>query len=122
VVLWGRERSQVRDEQLDIVKRRFLVFLEIEAQPAGCKTAVAARLFARDQCRELECLGDRHAADLARGHLGEDEVVVFQRPPKDRSRMALRGRRSSSRGPSGEASLKRESRTATSDERHWRRL
>jgi uncharacterized protein YaeQ len=50
------------------------------------------RLFAGDQCRQLERLGDRQPADLPRGHLGEHEVVVFQRPPEDRSRMALRGR------------------------------
>jgi hypothetical protein len=31
-----------------------------------------------------------------RGHFGEHEVVMFQRSPKDSSRMALRGRRSSS--------------------------
>jgi len=29
------------------------------------------------------------SADLSRGHLGEHEVVVFQRPPEDRSRMAV---------------------------------
>jgi hypothetical protein len=32
---------------------------------------------------------------------------VFQRPPEDRSRMALRGRRCSSPGRDGVASLKR---------------
>jgi hypothetical protein len=34
VVLSGRERFQVRDEQRDIFERRPLVFLEIEAEPA----------------------------------------------------------------------------------------
>jgi len=68
------------------------VFLEVEADPAGGEAAIAARLFPRDQCRQLERLGDRHAADLAGGHLGEYEVVVFERPAEDRSRMALRGR------------------------------
>jgi hypothetical protein len=43
VVLWGRERSQVRDEQLNIFERRLLVFLEIEAEPAGGEPAVAVR-------------------------------------------------------------------------------
>jgi hypothetical protein len=94
-----RDRSQVRDEQCDIFERRLLVFLEIEAEPAGGEAAVALRLFARDQGRQLERLGNRHPADLSRGHLGEDEVVVFQRPAKDRSRVALRGRRCSSLGP-----------------------
>jgi hypothetical protein len=107
VVFSGGERSQVRDEQLDIVECRLLVFLEIEAQPAGGEAALAVRLFPRDQCGQLERLGDRHAADLSCGHLGEHEVVPFQRPPKDRSRVALRGRRSSSRGRDGFPSLER---------------
>jgi hypothetical protein len=78
----------------DIFEHRPLVFLEIEAEPAGGKAVVAVRLLPRHQCRQLERLVDRHAADLSRGHLGEHEVVVFQRPPKDGSRMTLRGRRS----------------------------
>jgi hypothetical protein len=49
------------------------------------------RLLARDQRRQLERLGDRHAADLSCGHLGEDEVVPFQRPPKDGSTLLLSG-------------------------------
>ena len=96
---------QIRDEQRDILQRRFLVLFEPETEPAGGEAAVALGLFPRDQCRELERLGDRHAADLSRGHLGEYEVVVFERPPEDRSRMALRGRRCSSPGPSGLGSL-----------------
>jgi hypothetical protein len=99
VVFSSGERSQVRDEELDMLERRLLVFLEIDAEPAGGEAAVAVRLFAGDQCRQLERLGDRHAADLSCGHLGKHEVVVFQRPPENRSRMALRGRRSSSPGP-----------------------
>jgi hypothetical protein len=63
------------------------------------------RLLPRDQCRQLKPLRDRHAPDLSRGHLGEDEVVVFQRPPKDRSRMALRGRRYPSPSRDGSLSL-----------------
>jgi hypothetical protein len=33
VVRSGGERSQVRDEQRDILERRPLVFLEVQAQP-----------------------------------------------------------------------------------------
>jgi hypothetical protein len=98
VVRSGRERSQVRDEQRDIFERRLLVFLEVEAEPAGGEAAVAVRLLPRDQRSQLERLGDRYPADLSCGYLGEDEVVVFQRPAEDRSRMALRGRRCSSPG------------------------
>jgi hypothetical protein len=35
VILPGSERSQVRDEYLDMLERRLLVFLEKEAEPAG---------------------------------------------------------------------------------------
>ena len=90
-----------------MLERRLLVLLEPETEPAGCEAAVAVRLLPCDQCGELERLGDRHPADLSRGHFGEHEVVVFQRPPEDRSRMALRGRRSSSRGRDGVVSLER---------------
>jgi hypothetical protein len=54
VVLRRGKSSEARDEQLDIFERRLLVFLEIEAEPAGGEGAVALRLFAGDQCRELE--------------------------------------------------------------------
>ncbi len=54
MVLRRGKSSEARDEQLDIFERRFLVFLEIEAEPAGGEGAVALRLFAGDQCRELE--------------------------------------------------------------------
>jgi len=81
------------------LRASFSVFLEIDAQPTGGEAAVAGKCFPCDQCRQLERLRDRHAADLPCGHRGEYEVVVFQRPLQDRSRVALRGRRSSSPGP-----------------------
>jgi hypothetical protein len=42
---------QVRDEQRDVLKRRVLVFFEVQAEPAGSEPAVAVRLLPRDQCR-----------------------------------------------------------------------
>jgi len=43
-----RESSQVRDEQLDIIERRLLVLLEVEAEPAGSEPAPSVRaVFAR---------------------------------------------------------------------------
>ena len=45
MVVGARERSEVRDEQLDIFECRLLVFLEIDAEPAGGEAAVALRLF-----------------------------------------------------------------------------
>ena len=72
-----------------MLERRPLVFLEIEAEPAGGEAAVAVRLFPCDQRRQFERLDDCHAADLSRSHLGEHEVVVLQSPAKDGSRMTL---------------------------------
>jgi hypothetical protein len=76
VILWIGERSQARDEQRDILKRRPLVFLEPEAEPPGGEAAVAFGLPPRDQCRQLESFGNRHPADLPRGHLGEQGCRV----------------------------------------------
>jgi hypothetical protein len=39
VILRGRQRSQVRDEQVDIFERGLLMLLEIEAEPAGGEAA-----------------------------------------------------------------------------------
>src|SRR6059058_2708262 len=64
---------------------------------------------------QLVRLRDRHAADLSCGHLGEDEFVVFQRPAEDCSRVALRGRRCSSPGRDGVASLERSKRSREGD-------
>jgi hypothetical protein len=66
VVVRARERSQVRDEQRDIFQCHFLVFLEIVAEPAGGEAPVAFRLVPGDQRRQLERLGDRHAAEQVR--------------------------------------------------------
>jgi hypothetical protein len=106
VILWDGERLKVRDEQSDVFECRLLVLFEEETKPAGGEASVAVRLLAGDQGRQLERLGDRHPADLPRGHLGKDEVVAFQRPAEDRSRLPLRSRRCSSPGPSGVASLR----------------
>jgi hypothetical protein len=91
VILPRGEGLQARDEQGNIVERRFLVLLQVEAEPASGEAAVAIGLLTRDQACQLERLGDRHAADLRRGRLGEHEVVAFERPPENRSRVALRG-------------------------------
>jgi hypothetical protein len=81
VVLWSRKRSQTRDEQRHVFERRLIVLFEPKAKPPGGEAAVAMRLFPRHKRCQLERLGDRHAADLPRGYLGEYEVAAFQRPP-----------------------------------------
>jgi hypothetical protein len=53
------------------------------------------RLFPRDQRRQLERLGDRHAADLSAGHLGEYEVVVLRSDPRCRLSYGKRQRAAS---------------------------
>ena len=44
MVLSGRERLQVREEQFNMLERRLLVLLEPEAKPAGGEAGVAVRL------------------------------------------------------------------------------
>src|SRR5436190_702907 len=54
-----------------------------------------------DQERQLERLDEADDADLPRGRLGDEQVVVLERSLEDGARVALRGRRSSAPGPSG---------------------
>jgi hypothetical protein len=99
VILWHGERLLARDEQPDIFKRRLLVLIQVEAEPASGEAPVTVRLLPCHQRCQLERLGNRHAADFSRGHLCEDEVAALKRPPEDRPRVALRGRGCSSPGP-----------------------
>jgi hypothetical protein len=64
------------------------------------------RVLARDQHGQLERLGKADAADLLRGRLRDEQVPALDRSAEDGPRMALRGRRSSSRGRSGFSSLR----------------
>ena len=64
-ILQAREQFPVRD---------------VKAEPAGGEAAVAVRLLPGDQRRELERLGDRYAADLSRGYLGEHAVARVPAP------------------------------------------
>src|ERR1043166_6962252 len=53
-----------------------------EAEPAGGEARVALRLF-RATSGVGSRASDRHAADLPRGHLGENEVAMLHRLAKD---------------------------------------
>jgi hypothetical protein len=81
------------------------VLLEIDAEPAGGEAAVAVRLLPRHQRRELERLRIVTRPIFRAVTSARTRFVAFQRPPEDRSSVALRGRRSSSRGRDGLASL-----------------
>jgi hypothetical protein len=81
------------------------VFLEVEAEPATGEAAVAVRLFAGDQCRQLERLGDRDAGDLGRGSPRRARGCHVPAPAGRSFEVALRGRRSSSLGPAAGPSL-----------------
>jgi hypothetical protein len=75
----GMPSDQIRDEAANIIEGRLLVSLEVETEPTSCEAVVAVRLLPGDRRRQLE-------------RLGEHKVVALQRPAKDSSRMALRGR------------------------------
>ena len=59
----------------------------------------------RDQDRELERVGQVERRQLFRDRLGDDEIAVLERSSEDGAGTALRGRRASSPGPDGVASL-----------------
>jgi hypothetical protein len=58
--------------------------------------------FPGDQERQLERVGEPEPGKLLRRRLCDEQVLVLERPAEDRSRVALRGRRSSSLGPTGD--------------------
>jgi hypothetical protein len=57
MVLWGRERLQVRDEQRDIFERRLLVLLEPEAEPTGGEDDAAPPLGRDGFVSLVRCIG-----------------------------------------------------------------
>ena len=65
--------------------------------PAGCLPG--------DQGRQLKRLNKTDVSDLPSGRLGNEQILVLERPLEDSPRVALRGRRRSSPGPSGKPSL-----------------
>ena len=64
-----------------------------------------ARTLPGDRRRQLEGLDEADVADLLRRCLGDEQVLVLERSLEDGARVALRGRRRSSPGPSGKPSL-----------------
>jgi hypothetical protein len=83
----------------ELVDRRFIVLLEVTQESAGRDPWMPARLLAGDQQRQLKRVCEPEPGEFFCGHLGTRQVAAFQRPPKDRPRVALRGRRCSSPGP-----------------------
>jgi hypothetical protein len=57
------------------------------------------RILARDQQRQLERLGEAEPANLLRSRLSDEQIAALERSTKDRPRVPLRGRCSSSPGP-----------------------
>ena len=72
------------------------------------------RFFPRNQCRQFERLGEADPADFLRCRFGNEQVLVLERSLEDGARVALRGRRSSSPGPSGGAECSRGARLRSS--------
>jgi hypothetical protein len=75
-------------------------------QPTGGDPWVPARLFAGDQERQLERVGEPEPGEFLGCRLGAHQVAALERSPEDRVGMALGGRRCSSPGPSGTADPK----------------
>jgi hypothetical protein len=92
------ERAQARRDHRSLVDRRLVDFLEVAQQPACGDARVPTRIRARDQDRQLQRLFKTESPELPGGRFGDDEVAVRECSAKDRARMPLRGRRSSSLG------------------------
>jgi hypothetical protein len=90
------QRREARGDQRRLVDRHAVVLVEVAAKPAGGDARMPARILARDQQRQVESLGQADPADLLRGRFGDEQVAALERSTKDRPRVALRGRRSSS--------------------------
>jgi hypothetical protein len=87
--------------------RRLRIFFQVALQPAGCDPWMAARVFSRDQKRQLERVFEAELRQLPRRGQGGDDVAALDGSLEDRMGTALRGRRCSfPRGRDGEGSLR----------------
>src|SRR5262249_20521089 len=101
VVTGTAESHQACRDHSNLLDRRGGVFLEVAQQPADRDPRMPARRLPSDQGRQLECLDEADVTDLLGRRLGDEQVVVLECSFEDCARMALRGRRASSPGPSG---------------------
>jgi hypothetical protein len=92
------QRCEAGGDQRRLIDRHAVVLVEVAPKPASADARVPARILASDEQRQFERLVEAEPADLLRGRLGDDQVAALERSTKDRPRVPLRGRRSSSRG------------------------
>jgi hypothetical protein len=93
-----RERDKARRGQSGFLDRRVRILLQVTQEPAGRHPRVMARIFPRNQHRQLERIEQVELRKLLRSGQGREHIAALQRPLEDRVWMALRGRRSSSLG------------------------
>jgi hypothetical protein len=81
------------------------MLLEQALEPAGGDARVSARILAGDQHGQFERVEQAQLWKLSRRGDRREDVPALDRLQEDPVGMALRGRRCSSSGPSGSASL-----------------
>jgi hypothetical protein len=77
------ECGEARGGERGLVDRRLGVLLEVAQQPAGGNARMPARVLARDQDRQLECIAEADPEQLPRRRLGDGQVAALDRPSKD---------------------------------------
>jgi hypothetical protein len=101
------ERGQGGGDESELLDHRVRVLFEEALEEAGRRSRASARVFPRDERCQLERLGQRDPADLARSGLGDEQVVAFERSVKDRPRVPLGSQSVAFPGPDGDRSLAR---------------
>jgi len=90
--------AEAADDERKLVERRRVRLLEPPPRPARRRALEPSTVAQRVQRDEVERLGDRESTELARGRLGDDQVLALDRSTEDALRMALGGRAISSPG------------------------
>lgn len=93
-----RQRGETRRGQRGFVDRRVWILLEPAEEPAGGDPRVTSSVFAGDEDRELERVGEAELRQVFRCGHSHEHVAALQRPLECRVRMAGRARSSSSLG------------------------
>jgi hypothetical protein len=90
MVLRATECRQAAHQKRDVIETGVRVLVQVAADPAGARAAVALRILACDQGDELEQLAERRPGDLTERGFGDEEVAVLTGSLEDRSRMTGR--------------------------------
>ena len=92
------ESLETRDRERRIVNGRLTVSFEVADEPPGRDSRKPARVFERNQDRQLEQFPERWPAELAQRRFGNEQIAALDSAVVDSSRMTLRRQRPPSWG------------------------